>query len=91
MESNKKEVPWWQPALTVGSQVTGWIAGPIILALFAGKWLDKRYDSEPWLFIGSMMAAFIITSIGIARVSIGYIKKIEKEVEEKNKGSWEKR
>ena len=42
MESNKKEVPWWQPALTVGSQVTGWIAGPIILALFAGKWLDKR-------------------------------------------------
>ena len=91
MEENGKKAAWWQPALTIGAQVTGWIAGPIVLALFLGKWLDRRYDSEPWLFIASMTVAFIITSAGIARVSIGYIKKIEKEVEEKNKGSESKR
>ena len=82
MENKQKKVAWWQPALEVGTQITGWIAAPIILALFIGRWLDKKYDSEPWLFLGSMLLAFIITSIGIARVTIGYIKKIEKEAEQ---------
>lgn len=68
---------WWQPALIIFAQVTGWIAGPIILALFIGKWLDNKYQSEPWLFLISIGAGFAVSSIGIVRITLNYIKKIE--------------
>ena len=84
MDNKAKKGAWWQPALEVGAQITGWVAGPIILALFAGKWLDNRYHSEPWIFLGSMVLAFIITSVGIAKVATNYIKKIEKEAKKQN-------
>ena len=83
MDNKANKTAWWQPALEVGAQITGWVAGPIILALFVGKWLDQRYNSEPWLFIGSMSLAFIITSIGISKVAVSYIKKIEKQANNK--------
>ena len=69
--------------MEIGSQITGWVVGPIILSLFLGRWLDNKYQTEPWLFLGCMLTAFIITSIGIARVSIKYIKNLEKEAESK--------
>ena len=82
MSLNNK-TPFWQPAILIFAQVTGWIAVPIVIALYAGRWLDNRYDSEPWLFIASMTVAFIISSIGIVKVTLNYIKKIEKEAKEK--------
>lgn len=81
--SLESKTPFWQPAIIIFAQVTGWIAVPIIIALYVGRWLDNRYSSEPWLFIASMAVAFLISSIGIVRVTLGYIKKIEKEAREK--------
>ncbi len=89
METNKKKPAWYQPAIEIGAQITGWIAGPIILGLFIGRWLDNKYNSEPWMFLGAMMIAFIITSVGIAKVSISYIKKIEKEAQAKKEANKE--
>ena len=86
-DRDKKEVKtaWWQPAINMFVQITGWIAAPIIIALFLGRWLDEKYNTQPWLFLGTMLLAFIITSVGIARVSISYIKKIEQEVKQSPK------
>ncbi|HLD27846.1 MAG TPA: AtpZ/AtpI family protein [Patescibacteria group bacterium] len=86
-DKDKKEVKgaWWQPAVSICVQITGWIAAPIIIALFLGKWLDEKYGTQPWFFLGLMLAAFIITSVGIARVSISYIKKIEQEAKRSQK------
>lgn len=81
MEPKIKE-PFWQPALEISIQVSAWIAGPIVLALFAGKWLDKKYESEPWLFLGCIGLAFIISCYGIVKISLNYIKKIEKEIQD---------
>ncbi len=74
---------WWQPALEIFAQVTGWIAGPIIIALFLGKYLDNRYQTKPWFFLGLVVLAFLITCFGIVRLTTDYIKKIEKEAKEK--------
>lgn len=74
---------WWQPALVIFTQVTGWIAGPIIIALFLGRWLDSRYQTEPWLFLGTMGLAFVISSFGIVKITLSYIKKIEREARDK--------
>jgi len=67
--------------MVVFAEVTGWIAAPIIIALFLGRYLDERYDSEPWFFLGLTGVAFVISSVGIILVASKYIRKIEKEDE----------
>ncbi len=76
---NKPDKPWWQPAMVVFAEVTGWIAVPIIVALFVGKYLDDRYGTAPWWYLGLTGFAFIITSVGIASVGGKYIKQMEQE------------
>lgn len=87
-KEEKKEAPWWQPGLVLFMKLSGWIAGPIIIAIFVGKWLDRKYNSEPWLFLVSVGVAFFLSMFGIIRDSMREIKKIEKE--EKKKGAEEK-
>jgi len=81
-ELKESKPPFWQPALVIFSQVTGLIAGPIIVALYLGKWLDIKYQSEPWLFLLCMAVAFAVSSAGIVIITLKYIKKIEKEAKE---------
>ncbi len=85
MEENKSkpETKWYSQGIEVFISVSGWIAGPIILALFLGKWLDKKYQSEPWLFLASIGLAFLISSYGIVKITLAYLKKIEKEARDK--------
>lgn len=81
-ETNNPKAPWWQPGLLLFSKLSGWIGGPVILALFIGRWLDGKYGTEPWLFLLSVGAAFIVSTIGITKETIKEIKKIEKEAKE---------
>ncbi len=69
--------PWWEPAVEIFSQVSGWIAGPIVFALILGKYLDGRFHTKPWIFLGLTTLAFIISSFGIVKVVSRYMKKIE--------------
>jgi F0F1-type ATP synthase assembly protein I len=79
----KSKPPFWQPALVIFTQVTGWIAAPIIIALFLGKYLDNKYQTEPWIFLGLTALSFVISCVGIVRITIKYTKKIESELKEK--------
>jgi len=65
------------------ANISGCVAGPIILALFIGKYLDKRYNSEPWFFIGLTVIAFIVSIVSIWKILKKYIKEIEREAKEK--------
>jgi len=66
------------------ARLSGWIAGPIIAAVFVGKWLDKRYHSAPWLFLAAVGVAFIISSIGIVREAKDMMDKIVEDEKLKN-------
>ena len=83
MEENKpqQDKKWYSQGIEVFVSVSGWIAGPIIGALFLGKWLDKKYQSEPWLFLACIGLAFLISSYGIVKITLAYIKKIEQEAQ----------
>ena len=74
MDKNKNN---WQAGVKVFIDISGWIVGPIIIALFAGQALDKHFDTGPFLFLGLTFFAFIITIVGIVRVVQKYKKKIE--------------
>lgn len=76
---NNNNVPWWQPAVLMFARLSGWIAGPVIVAIFLGKWLDKKYSTEPWLFLLSVGIAFAVSMVGIVRDTKKEMGKIEKE------------
>jgi len=79
----KNNQAWWQPAVMMFAKLSGWIAAPIVIALYLGKWLDKKYDSAPrWLLI-CIGAAFFISMIGLVKETIREYKKIDRLGEEK--------
>lgn len=75
----KAEKLWWQPAFVLFFELSGWIAGPIILAIFLGKWLDNKYGTEPWLYLSSVGMAFVISIVGIVRGAMKAMKQMERE------------
>jgi F0F1-type ATP synthase assembly protein I len=78
-EGNAEKEMWWQPALVLFGKLSGWIAGPIILAIFIGRSLDKKFQTEPWLFLGCVGFAFLISIFGIVHGALTEMKRIEKE------------
>lgn len=82
---NKK--PWWEPAVEIFSQVSGWIAGPVVVALILGKYLDGRFDTKPWIFLGLTGFAFLVSTYGIVKVVSRYMKKIVEEDKQEKDGN----
>lgn len=67
--------PWWKPGMQILGEVSTWIVVPIVLALIFGKMLDKRYETEPVIFLVLAGVGFIITCFGMWRAVKKYIKK----------------
>jgi len=69
----------WNLALRVMANISGWIAFPVIIGLFLGKWLDKRFGTDPWLFLVTIGVCFFISIYGLSINALKEFKKIEKE------------
>lgn len=75
---------WWKPGVIIFSKVSASIAIPIVLALYIGKYLDKKYNSEPWLFLGLTFIAFMFSLFYIWKSIVKYMNDLEIEEREKN-------
>lgn len=64
-------------------KLSGWIGGPIIIAVFVGKYLDRRYSSEPWLFLSTVGISFVISMVMLIKIGFEEFKKIEKQESKK--------
>ena len=85
IENNKRQTgPWWKPAVELFSKISTWIAVPIILALIAGKALDKYYGTAPWMLLILAGIGFATSSFGIVRAVKKFIEKTKEEIK-KNK------
>ncbi|MFH1583038.1 MAG: AtpZ/AtpI family protein [Candidatus Falkowbacteria bacterium] len=73
----QNQAAWWHPAVMMFAKLSGWIAAPVIIALYLGKWLDKRYDSAPWLLLGCIGVAFFVSMIGLVKETVREYKKID--------------
>jgi F0F1-type ATP synthase assembly protein I len=88
----KEQKPWWQPGLIMFGRFSAWIFAPVILGAFLGKWLDRKFNMEPFLFLSTVGLAFFISMFGlIMEVSKEYKKaegyksdKIEQKDHNKN-------
>lgn len=83
LNSNGAGKVWWQPALVLFARLSVWIVIPVLAGIFIGKWLDKKYDSEPWLFLGSVGIAFIISIFALIILISKEYKKIGDELKNK--------
>lgn len=83
MSDDKGGQAWWQPSLNLFARFSAWIAFPVLIGAFIGKWIDKKLGSEPIGFIGVLGFAFVVSMIGLViNVSREY-KRIEQENEKK--------
>ena len=79
-----KQKAWWQPGIEVFSQIAGLIVFPLLFAIFLGNWLQDRYGHEPWLYIGSVATAFVITNVGLVVITVKASRKMQ-DISEDNK------
>ncbi len=69
-------------ALQIGTTATAWIIIPALLAVYGGQWLDRKFDSEPILFVIAMALAFVVTLVGIIKMAKEYLKQEAKNSKE---------
>jgi len=69
--------PWWKPAMQIFSEVSTWIAVPIIVALIVGKALDRHYGTQPIIFLVFAGLGFLVTCFGMYKVVKNYVKKMQ--------------
>lgn len=84
-KKNNEKTAWWNPPLILFMRLSVWIVIPVLMGVFIGKWLDKKYNSEPWFFIGTVGAAFIISMFALIVITIKEYKKIGNELKNKDK------
>jgi len=71
--SDKDKNYWMSFSLRVFAESTGWIALPVIGALYLGRYLDNRQASGNLYFFSLTALAFIISCVGLARIGIKYM------------------
>lgn len=69
---------WWQPAVLMFAKMSGWIIFPVIAGVFLGKWVDTKFNAEPWGSLGVILMAFFISIYGLVRTAQKEYKKIDK-------------
>lgn len=67
LADEKKPEIWWQPAVIMFAKMSGWVVTPVIVAIFLGRFLDAKYDIEPWGSLLAVFVAFLISVYGIVK------------------------
>lgn len=75
--------PYLHDALVTFGRMSGWVAMPVVIAVFLGNWLDKKYGTEPYILISIVGLSFFVSMFGIYKESKRYIKEMEKKEKEK--------
>lgn len=81
-KNNQGDKYWWSAGLALFGRLSAWIIGPILVAIFIGKKLDTKFESEPWLFLLSVGVAFIVSISAMVRIGLKEFGKIDSEKKE---------
>ena len=69
-EEKNPKIPWWQPGLALFARLSAWIAAPVILAVFVGKYLDQKMHTTPWIFLLCVACAFTFSMVMIVKIGL---------------------
>ncbi|MDO8592957.1 MAG: AtpZ/AtpI family protein [bacterium] len=63
----KIDAKWWLAAANGSQKFVGQIVTPVILGGLAGWWLDKKFNSAPWLFASLVFLGFVISIVSLLK------------------------
>ena len=75
----KTKIPWWQPGLVLFTRLSAWIAIPVIIAVVVGKYLDRVFNSQPWILLASVSISFVISIVMLVRIGLKEMNFAEKQ------------
>ena len=82
MEKMPKDKNYWlQIGLRMFAESTGWIAFPVIGALYLGRYLDQQQNSGHLYFFVLTAVAFIVSCFGLARIGLKYMAMLDQDKE----------
>jgi F0F1-type ATP synthase assembly protein I len=73
---DKSTFPW--KSLNLALSLAGIIAISLVLAALFGRWLDSRFGTAPWAFLGMTLFAFIMSNTYVVIKSLKIMAEIEK-------------
>lgn len=76
IKKSKLNMAILKPYLFMSIRLSSWIIVPVFIGVFLGRWLDEKYGTQPWLFLGSIGIAFAISMIGLIKNTIEAYKNI---------------
>ncbi len=83
MENTNNKEPWWKDGVIIFFKVSGYIAFPVIIASFVGKYFDQKYNTGNLIFYTMIGIAFISTMYMIWKEMKIYKKKLDQEENKK--------
>lgn len=72
-QSEDKNIKKWQ-LVNLSMELGFIIALPLVAMALAGKWLDGKLGTEPWLTVAGILLAIVATTIWISKKLKVYIK-----------------
>jgi len=69
--------PWWKQGMQMFSEISTWIAVPIILAVIGGKALDEHLGTKHLFLLLFAGLAFLLSAYGIIKTVKAYTSKIK--------------
>ncbi len=85
LDMDNTNKPYWHDAILAFTRMSSWIVGPILIALFLGKWLDTKYHTTPIIFVSLTGFAFIISIVGLVKEGKQYLKSTETKIDAQKK------
>lgn len=73
----------WQ-YLALAGNIGMVIALPLVVLAIVGRFLDRRFETGPWLFITSIVLAFIISTTLLATKTLQAMKTMEQDTQKQD-------
>lgn len=77
--TNKKVPNLKGEYLKIFTRISAWIIGPVLVSVLVEKYLDKKFNSTPWILGVALATSFTISMIAIVRIAKKYDKDVLKE------------
>jgi F0F1-type ATP synthase assembly protein I len=72
----KELISAYRRELQLFAKLSAWIGAPILPAILLGKWLDQRFNTEPWLFLSTVILTFIGSMLMLVKEASSVFKEI---------------
>jgi F0F1-type ATP synthase assembly protein I len=77
--SNKKQPMWNSEYIKVFSKISAWIIGPVLVSALVGNYLDKKFNSSPWILGVGLAISFTVSMVAIVKIAKKYDTEVLKE------------